>query len=350
MSSDTKQALPGEPPRSVTISDVALEAGVSKAAVSRFLGGRFELVSAQNQAQIEAAIGRLGYRPNRLARGLKRGRTRLIGFVAANATNPYSVEVMRSAERACRARGYSMMLCNSADDPATEQDILDTLAAYSVEGIILHTTSERHKTSARTTDEMKVVLLDRLLAGSRHDYVGLDNADACRQATQHLIGNGFRDIAFVSETIAGVSTREERSSVFLSEAARHAGVRGRIIEADLADESALAALVAAFVGDRDGSLGPKAMIAGSGITTLRVVRAIHRLGLAMPDDLGFIGFDELEWSPLVSGGITTIAQPTDAIGGTAVSHLMDRIGGDLSPRRKTVFQGQLIARRSSAAV
>lgn len=334
--------------KGVTISDVARAAGVSKAAVSRFLSGRFELVSAQNRAEIEAAIARLDYRPNRLARALKRGRTRLIGFVVANATNPYSVEVMRSAEEACRAEGYSMMLCNSGDNPDTERDILETLAAYSVEGIILHATSVRRSgRGIRPPDPVHTVLLDRFLPDSAHDFVGLDNADATTQATRHLIANGFRDLAFFSEPVAGVSTREERSSVFLTVAAATAGVRGQLIEALLDDEPRLDAAVAAFLADRSPATGPQAIIAGSGITTLRVVRALDRLGIAMGAGVGFVGFDELEWSPLVSGGITTIAQPTDVIGATVVAHLLSRIGGDATPRRKTVFRGRLIERASS---
>ena len=97
----------------VTMLDVAQRAGVSKASVSRFIGEDRALLSAAIAERIEHAINELGYRPNQMARGLKRGRTRLIGMLVADIRNPYSIAVMHGVETACRLHGYNLVVCNT---------------------------------------------------------------------------------------------------------------------------------------------------------------------------------------------------------------------------------------------
>ena len=109
----------------VTMLDVAERAGVSKASVSRFIGEDRDLLSDEIARRIEQAIAELGYRPNQMARGLKRGRTRLIGMLVADIRNPYSIAVMHGVETACRRHGYSLVVCNTDRDD--EQDV-DELA------------------------------------------------------------------------------------------------------------------------------------------------------------------------------------------------------------------------------
>ncbi|RYE73854.1 MAG: LacI family transcriptional regulator, partial [Oxalobacteraceae bacterium] len=108
------------PRQRVTMLDVARLAGVSKASVSRFIGDDKALLSDAIAERIEQAIERLGYRPNQMARGLKRGRTRLIGMLVADIRNPYSIAVMHGVETACRRHGYSLVVCNTDRDPEQE--------------------------------------------------------------------------------------------------------------------------------------------------------------------------------------------------------------------------------------
>lgn len=108
----------------VTMLDVAERAGVSKASVSRFIGDDRALLSDAIALRIEQAIEQLGYRPNQMARGLKRGRTRLIGMLVADIRNPYSIAVMHGVETACRQHGYSLVVCNTDRDDEQELSLI----------------------------------------------------------------------------------------------------------------------------------------------------------------------------------------------------------------------------------
>jgi LacI family kdg operon repressor len=179
-------------PGHVTIADVARDAGVSKTSVSRYLGGEIALLAEGTRTQIESSIARLGYQPNQMARGLKRGRTRLIGMVVADVLNPYSVAVLNGAEAACQEHGYTLMLCNTANDEQRERQSLAALRSYSVEGLLVHTQGRSlRELQQLAAGPIPVVLIDRKLAGLQVDLVGLDNHHAARMATRHLMDQGF---------------------------------------------------------------------------------------------------------------------------------------------------------------
>ena len=122
-----------------TIADVAAEAGVSKATVSRYFNHRERLLSPDIAARVEAAIAKLAYVPSPMAQALSHGRSRLIGLVVADITNPYSVAVLRGAEKACQDAGYLVMLFNLGNDRERERAAIDALASYQVDGFILNT-------------------------------------------------------------------------------------------------------------------------------------------------------------------------------------------------------------------
>lgn len=166
----------------VTINQVAEAAGVSKASVSRYIGGDRQLLADATARRIERAIDQLDYRPNQMARGLKRGRTRLIGMLVADILNPYSVAVMHGVETACREHGYSLVVCNTDRDDEQERHHLAALQSYNVEGLIVNTLGHHPGELRALHRELPMVLVDRQLAELDTDLVGLDNADAVEQA------------------------------------------------------------------------------------------------------------------------------------------------------------------------
>lgn len=121
-----------------TILEVAREAGASKTSVSRYFSGERERLSPNLQTRIAAAAQRLGYHPNRMASGLKGGRSRIIGMLVADIRNPFSVAVMHGVEQACRERGLSLMVCNTDNNSALEREHLALLTSYRVEGLVMN--------------------------------------------------------------------------------------------------------------------------------------------------------------------------------------------------------------------
>lgn len=328
----------------VTIADVAEKAGVSKATVSRFLNRRDELLTPEIATRVESAIAALGYTPSPMAQALKRGRSRLIGLVVADVTNPFSVAVLRGAEKACQEAGYLLMLFNLGDDGQREHDAIEALASYQVEGLILNTLGHDEGAAAAAARQGRpVVLVDRRHANMQADFVSIDNAGAIRLAAGHLADCGWDELLFVSEPAAGVSSREERVAAFRAFLADHPQLRGRVFESSASDAAALEAQLREL---RAGGRRPAAL-ASNAVITLRVADAVARLGWRFGADLGFAGIDETEWAPLVGPGLTTIAQPTDALGRLATACLLERLRGLDVPPRQVLLPGKLVVRPSS---
>lgn len=336
--------------RQATIGDVAAAAGVSKATVSRFFNHRERLLSPDIQARVEAAISALGYSPNPMARALSRGKSRLIGLIVADITNPYSVAVLRSVEKACQDAGYLVILFNLGNESGREREALDALAGYRVDGFILNTLGR----GTGVVDAMALhgkpsVLVDRRHAGMHADFVSLDNAGAMTSACEHLMDNGYRELLYVTEPKKDVSTRRERTDAFNTCMTAHASrVTGQVFESQDGDTQGLDdALLALY---RRAAVGkPVAAISGNAVVTLRVAASMARLQRSFGTEIGFVGFDDPDWAPLIGPGLTTIAQPTDELGRTAARCLIERLKGFDDAPRQLLLQGLLKVRGSSRA-
>jgi len=321
--------------------DVAERAGVSKASVSRFIGDDRALLSDAIALRIEQAIDALGYRPNQMARGLKRGRTRLIGMLVADIRNPYSIAVMHGVETACRQHGYNLVVCNTDRDDEQERQHLAALRAYNIEGLIVNTLGHHLEQLLELQREMPLVLVDRKVDALHSDLVGLDNPLAVRMALEHLEQQGYRDILLVSEVADGTSSRVERLHSFQSQVSLRKDLRGAIQETGPDLHTRLQAFLA-----QDGA-GPKALFCANGIAALACTKALRELGCRLFEDIGLIALDDLDWYPLVGSGITALAQPTQAIGTSAFDCLLKRLRGDTSPTRSLDFAPQLLIRGST---
>jgi LacI family kdg operon repressor len=326
----------------VTMLDVAERAGVSKASVSRFIGDDRALLSDAIALRIEQAIDELGYRPNQMARGQKRGRTRLIGMLVADIRNPYSIAVMHGVETACRQHGYSLVVCNTDRDDEQERQHLAALRAYNIEGLIVNTLGHHLDQLLELQREMPLVLVDRKVEPLHSDLVGLDNPVAVRMAVEHLEQQGYRDLLLVTEATDGTSSRLERLDSFKAEMTNRPTLTGAVLELDGELEQRLQKFL--------GKSGPKALFCANGIAALACTRALKNLGCDLFDDVGLIALDDLDWYPLVGSGITALAQPTEAIGASAFDCLIKRLRGDTEPTRTLDFLPQLIIRGSTQSL
>jgi LacI family kdg operon repressor len=213
--------------RRATITDVAREAGTGKTSISRYLNGEMSVLSPELRARIEAAIERLDYQPNQMARGLKRGRNRLIGMLLADLTNPYSVEVLQGVEAACHALGLMPLICHAANEVEMERRYLQLLTTYRVEGVIVNALGVREETLRPVGGGgIPAVLVDRSVDGLVADMVGLDNRAAAELGTRHLLDNGFDEIWFVVQPFEQVSSRQLREAAFREVMSGEGGQRG----------------------------------------------------------------------------------------------------------------------------
>ncbi|WP_233830404.1 LacI family DNA-binding transcriptional regulator [Paraburkholderia sp. ZP32-5] len=371
----TTSSRPAGTPRRATITDVAREAGTGKTSISRYLNGEISVLSPELRARIEAAIARLDYQPNQMARGLKRGRNRLIGMLVADLTNPYSVEVLQGVEAACHALGLMPLICHAANEVEMERRFLQLLTTYRVEGVIVNALGVREETLRPVGGGgIPAVLVDRQVEGLVADMVGLDNGAAAELGTHHLIEQGFEHIWFVVQPFEQVSSRQLRVQAFDRAMHAHDGsgghTRGHTLVLNLADaadvERSLAeldrALDAVSGGARDeldGSGNAVALGTGAG-TTARVALfaanapvalclALHlkaRYGAHWQTRVALLSIDDPDWAELA--GITTIRQPTYEIGYRAVEFLHERIEGAKTNARDCLLTGELIVRASTS--
>ena len=339
-------------PKRATIADVAVEAGVSKATVSRFLNHRETLLSSDIATRVEVAIAALDYSPSPMAQALKRGRSRLIGLVVADVTNPFSVAVLRGAEKACQQAGYLLMLFNLGNDSRREVEGIEALAAYQVDGFILNTLGRDGGAAADAARHGRpVVLVDRRHQDMQADFVSLDNTGAVRMAAQHLVNAGYRELLFVSEPVKDVSSRLEREAAFRSFAsASRAAPRplnGATFESSPDDTGSLDQALRDLRQRADSRACLPGVISSNAVVTLRVVAAMAHLGWQPGTQVGMVGFDETDWAPYVGPGISTIAQPTDDLGRLAAGCLIERLNGLDLPPRQILLSGRLIPRGST---
>ena len=330
-----------------TISDVAKAAKTGKTSVSRYLNGEQHLLSDDLKKRIEQAIQRLNYRPSQMARSLKGGQTRLIGMIIADITNPYSVDVLRGVEEACRVQGFTLLVCNTNNEINQEQHYLELLSSYRVEGLVVNAVGMREEALSKLQQSLlPMVLIDRKIPDFSCDMVGLDNHRAATEATQHLLEQGFEAVMFLSEPLGLVNTRLERLHAFQKAMQEHPELTACHAEVVLNKGELLDQTLTQFCHQHRGMR--KAIMSANGALTLQVARSLRRLGLTWGSDIGLLGFDELEWAELAGVGITTLKQPTYQIGYAALELLVKRIQGDGQPTVEQKYPGELIVRGSTS--
>jgi len=335
-----------------TISDVARRAGVSAMTVSRVVNGT-GYTSQDARARVEAAIDELGYVPNALARQLRSKRTKTIALVVSDISNPFFTTIARGVEDVCVGQGFSVMYCNTDEDEAEEEQHLLMLIERQVDGILLVPSSSSGG-SFRLLGRhgVPVVVIDRRVTARDVDSVRCDSEAGAHALVGHLLALGHRRIAVLTGRPA-VSTSTDRV----------AGARRALTEAGLplpddlvryggytfgktnqADGHRMAQEMLNTPGER-----PTAVLCGNNFIAFGAIRAIREAGLAVPDDISIVAFDDLpeEWA--TDPFLTVAAQPAYDIGNRAATLLLDQIAGTRQPTGESmILPFELIIRRSSA--
>ncbi len=328
-----------------TIHDVAARAGVSAATVSRFLRGH----RVRAAEPIRIAIEELSYRPSAVAQSLKSGRTRTIGVVVPDITNPYFAAVVKGMESATRDRGYRILLGNSDESGEREGDLLADMV-HQVDGVILAPATEGDRTPLRLRDAgVPVVFVDRdLVGGEQFDSVLVNNHEGGRQAAGHLLALGHTRIGAINggqDTTPGRGRREgfvralEDGGVVMAPEHDLIG--------DFREESGYQ-LTLALLSLKEP---PTALFTANNLMTLGALKAVHDMRVDIPKQLSLIGFDDLDTGPLLRPPLTVVDRPMVEQGVLAMRLLLQRLEdteGDRTPRR-VVLGTRLVQRGSTGA-
>ncbi|MFH8440965.1 LacI family DNA-binding transcriptional regulator [Streptomyces sp. NPDC018026] len=324
-----------------SIKDVAAEAGVSVATVSRALNGH-PSVSVAARARVLAAVETLSYRPNALARSLRTDQTRTLGLVISDVMNPYFTELARSVEEEARALGYSVIIGNADERPDLQDHHVTTLLDRRIDGLLVSPTdggSPRMLDAALAGTPM--VFVDRWIPGVDVPVVRSDGRTAVRDLVAHLHGLGHRRLAIIAGP-AATTTGRERVDAF-REALGAYGL----------------ALPEAYIGQGDFQAGsgrrvtegfldlpepPEVVFAADNLMALGALDAVRARGLRVPEDVGLAAFDDIPWFVHTDPPVTAIAQPTRELGRAAVRALVERIAGRTG--ESVTLPARLVVRRS----
>jgi LacI family transcriptional regulator len=330
-----------------TIQDVAREAGVSPSTVSNVLNRRWKQTSKETRERILDVARRLNYQPNAMAAALRRRSSRTIGVVVTNILNPFYTAMVRSIQDQARQAGYTTILGNTDDDPEQERDILNTLRAKQVDGMLIVTTGGAHETIKHVSQTgVPIVMVDRADPALNVDSIFSDNTAGAENAARYLIELGHRRIALVSGLTTGVPTRANRLQGYLK-ALESAGVPApleyrEILQTSIENGRAAAGRLLSLPSP------PTAILGTNNFLSLGVIQEVHLRGLKLPDNLSFIMFDDPEWAGLHTPGITTVDQPVEEIGARAFQMLEGRMKQRRPPGspQQVVFAAKLIVRGS----
>jgi DNA-binding LacI/PurR family transcriptional regulator len=338
--------------RAVSIKDIAKAANVSHSTVSRALSDS-PLVSDRTKERIQRLAREMGYSPDAQARSLVMGRTQTVGVVVTTITDPFIAEIVQAIETTAQEHGYSVILASSNSEPEREIAAVEMLRSQRVDAVLV--TSSRvgalyHDHLERLGVPIVLVNSHHLQAGTYTYSVNFDNRHGAALATQHLLAQGHRRIAYVAGATAH-SDDEERA----------AGYRQALSRVGIPFDPQL---VVPGTGRADGgeralpilqalSDPPTAACCYNDMTAIGLIQTARRAGVRVPGDLSVVGFDDIPLARYIRPTLTTVAQPKLEMGQFAMGMVLDLVSG-ASPDKRVVsdviVQGRLVVRESSGVV
>ena len=327
-----------------TIDDVAARSGVSTATVSRVLSGSVP-ARPETRERVLAAARELDYRPSGIARALKRRETMTLGLLVTDITNPFYPQIVRAVEAAAHARGYGIVLANGGDDAARELEHLDLLVERRVDGIVIASSlmTRRHAERLHGT-AVPVVLVNDTVAGSRLPTVTTAHRRGARLATEHLIGLGHQRIGHIGAPADHAASGQRRQGV--RDALRAARLGEPLIAIGDGGVAGGARATEALIGSEITGI-----VAYNDLTAIGALRALRRAGIGVPESISVVGFDDIDLAAWTDPPLTTVRQPTDALGRWAVEHLVDLLAGQPvdDATGPVLLEPVLVVRDSTAA-
>ena len=328
----------------VTVKDVAAQAGVSTATVSRVLSGKGG-VRPELEARVRSAIDSLDYHPNQAARRLRERKARIIGVLVPEIQIPFFAGIVTYIDEVLQEAGYLLLLGNTHDSLQGEQEHINIFLGEDVSGIIFAAANSFDLSNYQHLLQtgIPLVAFDRTPGRLKIDSVRIDNVRATARAASHLVEEGHRQIALITGP-RQISTAVDRQN----------GYEQALHNAGLASNPALIQ-----VGDYIQAGGyqamqrllelperPSAVLVADTAMALGAMQCIHERNLRIPNDIALISFDDLPWAAAVQPPLTVIAQPVKDIGVTAARLILERIQNPDAPLRRVVLDTELILRGS----
>ncbi|MFC5448692.1 LacI family DNA-binding transcriptional regulator [Paenibacillus aestuarii] len=307
----------------LTIKDIAREAGVSTATISRVLNNS-GYVSQDVKQQVLEVIRKFNYQPNAIARSLKQEKSRSIGIVLPDMTNPYFMKIARAIQHRCFQEGYHLLFVDTEENPDKEREALDFLTEKRIEALILAGTgANRDQIQAISDSGIHVILIDRRFSNLKLDTVTEDNIYAAKSAIEFLLEKNHQQIGMIHgpQSISTAKERKQGATLALQEA----GITltpELVFEGDYSRESGIAAIRHfCELPER-----PTAIFSTNNEMTFGIYLGLQEMGIPL-DSIEIVSFGNLEFSSLFEHQLTVIMQNPQELGDTAGDLLIRRLSG-----------------------
>lgn len=298
-----------------TIRDVARASGVHISTVSRTFSAP-HLVNPETRSRVLATAESLGYRPNRAARALITGRTHNVGLIVADIANPFFPPLIKAAESQARQRDYHVFVADTNEDAMVEEELVLAMAKQ-VDGVLLCSPRMSNSLIEQCSREVPLVVINRLVTGL--PSVVMDVGQGARDAIEHLVGLGHREIALLGGPRGSWTSREIRRAALL--AARGAGADLTVLGPNQPTEDGGAA-----AAEQVRRSGCTAVLAYNDLMAIGLLEGLDSLGVGVPDQISVVGIDDITLSRRTRPKLTTVATPTAAAGRAAVDMLLQHDG------------------------
>jgi DNA-binding LacI/PurR family transcriptional regulator len=333
-----------------TITDVARQAGVSKATVSAVLNDTGS-VKSTTRDRVVAAMELLNYRPAGLAGPHRARRGRSIGLLVKELDNPYYAEVALGARDHAEANGYTLVVASSEGSFDAERRAIEALQSMGVDGLLATPVLDDHSDLSHFYElkrrNFPFVLLEDV-RGVRASLVDVDNVDAARRAVVHLIEQGHTRIAHLAGPDYSMHSHERVDGVRRAYSASHLiFTDDDVVAAGAHLEDGYRAGLALF-RDRPAERRPTAVTCYNDLVAVGVYRALGELGLRVPDDVSVVGFDDLPLAEYLHVPLTTVQMPKQRMGAIAAEMLIGHVeANEVVPSRKVLLEAALVVRAST---
>ncbi|MGY4688303.1 LacI family DNA-binding transcriptional regulator [Salibacterium sp. K-3] len=323
------------------IQEVAKEAGVSVATVSRVMNGG--AVTPKTRGKVEEVIKRLNYEPSMLGRNLRNSESRLLLVLIPTISNPYYSDIINGIENTAIQQNYNILLCETDSSPERENIYFDLVRKKMADGIISMDPTVNVEELTKLAEDHPIIQCSEYSVESGIPYVTIDNEEAAYRAVSHLIKIGRTDIAMINSDVTYLYARQRQLGY--QRALEENGLPFNEEDVYYTNGPSFEHGQQAMKKILESPQKRSAVFAVSDLLAIGAMKEAHNQGLHVPEDVAVAGFDKIAFSNMTNPALTTIAQPMYEMGTTSARMLIDKINGKAV--ESTTMSHELVIREST---